>query len=201
MAASSNPLIAIFAGDKTVRAYLERVVALAGAQALSETEDPGEATLWIVTGNAQTPPQGNIPVIRLGEGTETGKDVRILKIPLRAASLAEILERTLAQSRQVPAQVAIAEYVLDTAENLWLAPQKPPVRLTEKETAIMLAIKESAPSSLSRPALLTKVWAYADGVETHTLETHIYRLRQKIEEDPSKPSILLTDEDGYRLKD
>lgn len=201
MAAPSVPPIAIFAGDKAVRAYLGRIAALAGAQPLPEDGDSHEAALWIADKDAVLPASTGKRIIRLGEGASGEAGVRILKTPTKAAVLVEAIDRALAELRQMPDRLEIAEYVLDTGESLWIAPDKSPVRLTEKEVAILLAIKESAPSSLSRPTLLTKVWGYAEGVETHTLETHIYRLRQKIEDDPSRPAILLTDDDGYRLKD
>jgi hypothetical protein len=77
--------------------------------------------------------------------------------------------------------------------------QRTPIRLTEKEVAILTFLYKSKGSLVSRRDLLAAVWEYAESVETHTLETHIYRLRQKIETDPSKPDILLTEENGYRV--
>jgi len=73
------------------------------------------------------------------------------------------------------------------------------IRLTEKETAILKYLKRSDGNPVSRDILLDEVWGYNAGVTTHTLETHVYRLRQKIEEDPSSATILLTDSGGYRL--
>lgn len=73
------------------------------------------------------------------------------------------------------------------------------VRLTDKETALLVYL-EAHPSGASRAELLASVWSYSDRVTTHTLETHIWRLRQKIESDPAAPAILLTSGDGYRLK-
>jgi DNA-binding response OmpR family regulator len=72
------------------------------------------------------------------------------------------------------------------------------IRLTEKETAILKYLYR-ANEAVSRDTLLGEVWGYNAGVTTHTLETHVYRLRQKIERDPSKAEILVTDQGGYRL--
>lgn len=73
------------------------------------------------------------------------------------------------------------------------------VRLTEKECGILLLLHEKNGAVASRQELLDRIWRFAEGVETHTLETHVYRLRQKIEDDPAKPQRLLTEGDGYRL--
>jgi DNA-binding response OmpR family regulator len=72
------------------------------------------------------------------------------------------------------------------------------VRLTEKETNILKFLHANA-GTVPRDILLHEVWGYGPAVATHTLETHIYRLRKKIEQDPGKAQILLTEEGGYRL--
>ncbi|HKB96789.1 MAG TPA: response regulator transcription factor [Rhizomicrobium sp.] len=72
------------------------------------------------------------------------------------------------------------------------------VRLTEKETNILKFLHASA-GTVPRDILLHEVWGYSPAVATHTLETHIYRLRKKIEQDPAKAQILLTEGGGYRL--
>jgi DNA-binding response OmpR family regulator len=72
------------------------------------------------------------------------------------------------------------------------------VKLTEKEVAILKYLYQDA-SVVDRKLLVHEVWGYNSGVTTHTLETHIYRLRQKMEPDPSKPALLLTEGRGYRL--
>ncbi len=73
------------------------------------------------------------------------------------------------------------------------------VRLTEKETAILQFLYRAGGATVSRETLLREVWGYRPGVTTHTLETHIYRLRQKIERDPPHARLLVTEPGGYRL--
>jgi len=73
------------------------------------------------------------------------------------------------------------------------------VRLTEKETSILKYLFWAGDKAVSRDVLLNEVWGYNAGVTTHTLETHIYHLRQKIEIDPSSAEILVTAPGGYRL--
>ncbi|MCA3280283.1 MAG: response regulator transcription factor [Roseomonas sp.] len=73
------------------------------------------------------------------------------------------------------------------------------IRLTEKETAILAFLLDNGGEPVSRETLLREVWGYNPKVTTHTLETHIYRLRQKIEPNPAEAGLLLTDARGYRL--
>ncbi|MGI3900919.1 MAG: response regulator transcription factor [Janthinobacterium lividum] len=73
------------------------------------------------------------------------------------------------------------------------------LRLTEKEAAILRFLYRAGPQVVSRDVLLREVWGYNAGITTHTLETHIYRLRQKIEDDPAHARVLVTDAGGYRL--
>jgi len=71
--------------------------------------------------------------------------------------------------------------------------------LTDKETAIIKFLFLAGERVVNREKLLSEVWGYNARVMTHTLETHIYRLRQKIELDPSNPEIIVTEPNGYRL--
>lgn len=73
------------------------------------------------------------------------------------------------------------------------------LRLTEKETNILKYLFRAGPKGAAREELLAEVWGYNAGVTTHTLETHVYRLRQKIEPDPAHARILITEAGGYRL--
>ncbi|MEB3702966.1 Response regulator transcription factor [Candidatus Bealeia paramacronuclearis] len=72
--------------------------------------------------------------------------------------------------------------------------------LTEKEGALLLYFLKYKGEEVSRETLIKDVWGYKEGVDSHTLETHIYRLRQKIEEDPKSPEILITTPGGYTLQ-
>ena len=73
------------------------------------------------------------------------------------------------------------------------------IRLTEKETAILKYLYRAGDQAVGRETLLGEVWGYNAGVTTHTLETHVYRLRQKIEKNPSEAEILVTESGGYKL--
>lgn len=74
------------------------------------------------------------------------------------------------------------------------------IRLTEKESAILKFLYRAGDQVTGRDVLLHEVWGYNAAVSTHTLETHIYRLRQKIEENPSCAQLLITEHGGYRLR-
>jgi len=73
------------------------------------------------------------------------------------------------------------------------------IRLTEKENDILKFLYQNLETTVSRETLLHEVWGYNSKVTTHTLETHIYRLRQKIEIDPANACFLITETGGYRL--
>ncbi|MFH5925391.1 response regulator transcription factor [Roseomonas xinghualingensis] len=85
-----------------------------------------------------------------------------------------------------------AKMLQDTARNRR-------IRLTEKECSILKFLYRAGGRPVGRQILLNEVWGYNAAVTTHTLETHIYRLRQKIEPDPASASLLLTEGGGYRL--
>ena len=73
-------------------------------------------------------------------------------------------------------------------------------KMTDKEASILKYLFRAGDRPVGRDVLLNEVWGYNAGVTTHTLETHIYRLRQKIEKDPTNAAILITDRGGYRLQ-
>ena len=73
------------------------------------------------------------------------------------------------------------------------------IRLTEKETNILKYLYRAGGKAVAREELLEEVWGYNSGVTTHTLETHVYRLRQKIELVKGEATLLLTQPGGYSL--
>jgi DNA-binding response OmpR family regulator len=132
-------------------------------------------------------------------GLESGANDYITK-PFRFAVL---LARIRAQLRQHEASedavFAIGPYSFRPSSKLLMTPKGGKVRLTEKETAILRYLYRAGQKPVSRETLLQEVWGYNSGVTTHTLETHIYRLRQKVEKDAGAPAILVTEAGGYKL--
>jgi DNA-binding response OmpR family regulator len=114
-----------------------------------------------------------------------------------------LLARLRAQLRQheqsEDAIFSLGPYTFKPSIKILVTADGKKIRLTEKETNILKFLYRATEHVVPRDILLLEVWGYNAGVTTHTLETHIYRLRQKIEPDPGKASILITENGGYRL--
>jgi len=133
-------------------------------------------------------------------GLDSGANDYIAK-PFR---LGELLARLRAQLRifenSEDAVFTIGPYTFRPSAKLLQDPAKNRrIRLTEKEAAILKFLYRAGARPVARQVLLNEVWGYNAAVTTHTLETHIYRLRQKIEPDPSNARLLVTEGGGYRL--
>ena len=132
-------------------------------------------------------------------GLESGANDYVTK-PFRFAVL---LARLRAQLRQHEASedavFTIGPYSFRPSAKLLTDDTKRKIRLTEKESAILKYLFRAGARPIRRDLLLNEVWGYNAGVTTHTLETHVYRLRQKIERDPANSKILVTEAGGYRL--
>jgi DNA-binding response OmpR family regulator len=133
-------------------------------------------------------------------GLEAGANDYLAK-PFR---LPELLARLRAQIRVYDntdeASFLIGPYVFRPSLRLLQEPgRNRRIRLTDKECAILKHLYRAGGKTVPRPVLLDEVWNYSSAVSTHTLETHVYRLRQKIEADPARPCLVLTDNGGYRL--
>lgn len=132
-------------------------------------------------------------------GLESGANDYVNK-PFRFAVL---LARIRAQLRQHEssddAVFQIGQYTFRPSSKHLINDKGAKLRLTEKETAILRFLYRAGQQVVTRDILLREVWGYNAGVTTHTLETHIYRLRQKIERDPAHAQLLVTDAGGYKL--
>jgi DNA-binding response OmpR family regulator len=133
-------------------------------------------------------------------GLESGANDYVAK-PFKFAVLMARIRAQLRQYEQSEDAVfKIGPYVFrPSAKMLQHGQKNRRIRLTEKETSILKYLFRAGDRPVPRDTLLTEVWGYNASVTTHTLETHIYRLRQKIEDDPSRACLLVTEPGGYRL--
>ncbi|PCI84580.1 MAG: DNA-binding response regulator [Hyphomicrobiales bacterium] len=132
-------------------------------------------------------------------GLDSGANDYVLK-PFRVG---ELLARMRAQFRQFEqsedAVFNLGPYVFKPSIKRLTDGNGDEIRLTEKETAILKYLYKADGTSIGRDELLCEVWGYNSGITTHTLETHIYRLRQKIEPKESGIKIIITDSKGYKI--
>jgi DNA-binding response OmpR family regulator len=77
---------------------------------------------------------------------------------------------------------------------------KTKVELTGKEVDILKCLISSGEEAVDRDKLLKQVWNYSSDVTTHTLETHIYRLRQKLEIDSTVPRLIISKGGGFTIR-
>ncbi len=132
------------------------------------------------------------------EGLQSGANDYVTK-PFRFGVLmARIHAHLRSHEQSEEAVYRIGPYTFRPSAKLLLDPAGRKIRLTEKETNILKYLYRSG-DTVARETLLHEVWGYNPAVTTHTLETHIYRLRQKIESNPGHAQILITESGGYRL--
>ncbi|MEM8988324.1 MAG: response regulator transcription factor [Pseudomonadota bacterium] len=132
-------------------------------------------------------------------GLDAGANDYVTKPFKFGVLLARVRAHLRSHEQSEDAVFKVGPYEFRPAVKLLIADNDKKIRLTEKETNILKFLYRAGGKPVSRDVLLDEVWGYNSGVTTHTLETHVYRLRQKIEPDPSNASILLTDSGGYRL--
>ena len=133
-------------------------------------------------------------------GLDSGASDYVAK-PFRASELLARLHAQLRSfERSEQAVFSVGPYTFRPAKKLLQdSARNKRIRLTDKETAVLKYLYRSE-TAVNRQLLMHEVWGYNAAVTTHTLETHIYRLRQKIELDPSNPALLVTEGGGYRLR-
>jgi len=134
------------------------------------------------------------PLLLLGESATQESLAKPFRFSALLARMHALLTHHAASG---DAAVRIGPYTFHPSAKLLQAGGRK-VRLTEKETNILKFLHANT-GTVSRDILLHEVWGYGPAVATHTLETHIYRLRKKIEQDPARAQILLTEGGGYRL--
>ncbi len=195
----NQPAITVFDSNPKIRRIITEALHSEGLETICRVEDsaalseePNEETIPIILCEEGQPP----PPLKIPESD-------IFTKPLRLGRLLDRIEwHRLGHARKNrEAPLEIGPYDLDTVGNRLTGRESgKSFRLTGKETAILRILHEHKGAALAREKLLEEVWGYAENIETHTLETHIYRLRQKIEDDASDPRLLLTEENGYRLR-
>ena len=132
-------------------------------------------------------------------GLDSGANDYITK-PFRFGILLARIRAHLRQHEQSEDAVfKIGPYTFKPSAKVLVRDDARKIRLTEKETSILKYLYRAGEKVVGRDVLLHEVWGYNAGVTTHTLETHIYRLRQKIEREPSHAEILVTETGGYKL--
>ena len=133
-------------------------------------------------------------------GLDAGANDYITK-PFKISILLARLRAHLRQHEQSDDAVfTIGPYQFQPSAKLLVSIEKRKIRLTEKETAILKYLYRAGNQMIKRETLLNEVWGYNAAVTTHTLETHVYRLRRKMEQDPSEAHILVTVPGGYQLR-
>jgi hypothetical protein len=195
------PVIGALLGNPALRRLLQDNLRPAGFELRFYDAPPAEGVKgWLAdfTGRAAVP--AGAPLLLLLETGEEAPGVSAASRIELPAALGAIAARLAVLALSSAEALRFGPYIFSPQDLLLRTGAKDEIRLTEKERDILLCLLE-AREPVERRALLDKVWGYADGVETHTLETHIYRLRQKIEMDPASPQYLLTDGTGYRLSD
>ena len=133
------------------------------------------------------------------QGLEAGANDYVTKPYKFAVLLARIRAQLRSHEHSEGAVFRLGDYEFRPAAKLLVDDSQKKIRLTEKETNILKYLYRAGEKPVSREELLAEVWGYNAGVTTHTLETHVYRLRQKIEPDPANAKLLLTEAGGYKL--
>jgi DNA-binding response OmpR family regulator len=141
------------------------------------------------------------PILAIGDRPEQFPEAdAVLRPPIRIGVLLTSLRAALVRRGQARPDPDLGPYRFDpSGHGLVRIADGREIRLTAKEAAILRHLRGQDGATVSRESLLGAVWGYASGVTTHTVETHIYRLRRKIEPDPARPALLLTVPGGYAL--
>ncbi|MDX2274286.1 MAG: response regulator transcription factor [Hyphomonadaceae bacterium] len=133
------------------------------------------------------------------QGLDAGANDYVLKPFKFSVLLARIRAHMRSHEASEDAVFRLGPYDFRPSMRLLTDASQKKIRLTDKETSILRYLYRSGEKPVGREELLREVWGYNSNVTTHTLETHVYRLRQKIEPDAQSPKLLITETGGYRL--
>ena len=175
---------------------------LSALSAFLSTNQPQTPFFLIIIGNPQRADTQKSIYEEIREKHQNKCILHTINTPARVSTILTTLQACLALSAQtlgLPPRILIGDFILDSLQAQLEPKQGAPIALTEKECRMLLILYQAKGKEITRGQLLADIWQYADTVETHTLETHIYRLRQKIEPDPTNPILLRTGKDGYYL--
>lgn len=133
------------------------------------------------------------------QGLEAGANDYVPKPFKFPVLLARVRAQLRSHEASEDAVFSIGPYTFKPGSKMLITERGSKIRLTEKETSILRFLYRAGERVVTRDILLQEVWGYNSGVTTHTLETHVYRLRQKIEKEPSNAKLLVTEGGGYKL--
>jgi hypothetical protein len=156
------------------------------------TADTGE--LWLVDGH-HTPALAipeHTTILLLGPIPNGIIPTTTIPTPATLDAITEALSKHLNVSKRTLRN----GWAFDAQKRTLSHDKEPPIALTEKEAALLQALLQVQPAEISRETLLTSIWAYDKEIDTHTVETHIYRLRQKV---GTSPMDIVTTEQGYKV--
>lgn len=140
------------------------------------------------------------PVLALGETDEAVDGIEKMALPSRFSMIVARIRGVIRsfEAREDP-WLTIGGFRLMLGSKMLVDQKGKAEKLTDKEADILRFMHRAGGDLVAREVLLTEIWGYNERVSTHTLETHIYRLRQKIEQDPAHAELLVTELGGYRL--
>ena len=128
------------------------------------------------------------------------KQIIIDKFPININDLIQILNINFLKSKFVEqSKIDLGRYNLDLNSRI-LNQNDKELELTEKESSILIFLKQSK-DPVKIDQLQEKVWGYNSELETHTVETHVYRLRKKINDKFFDNEFIISDKKGYFLNE
>ncbi len=204
MSDQKAPKIAIFSQDSTLIEIVEQV--FADIEHINSLKSDICSDILIVDTRSIDGNEGSLihraslvlaEIDDIGHYSGHGDGQICLSFPIRAGELADAAQR-LTKLYKNEHILQMKNWDFSPLRRSMTSAQGDTIYLTDKECETLSHIYQNAP--VSKEDLMTKVWGYHKDSETHTIETHIYRLRQKIEKNPSEPEILVTEDSGYVIR-